>query len=97
MIETNGFTASEATALCGAHTIGFVRNSFGPSLAGPWVLTGADEATANGPVFDNSYHDFLINTIAEDTSSAFANNTAPFDRLFPDWFRDEANGLDQLL
>lgn len=35
MMNKNGFTAEEATVLIGAHTIGMIRNTFGPGFAGP--------------------------------------------------------------
>jgi hypothetical protein len=102
MIERNGFTAREATALIGAHTIGLTRNEFGPELAGPWVENGADEATPQGPVFDNTYHQFLINTIPAMTVEEFsAGQTAeqsppPFTRTFPNWFKAETTDLNHL-
>jgi hypothetical protein len=100
MIDKNGFTAQEATALIGAHTIGLVRNTFGSGNAGPWVTNGADNATPDGPVFDNKYHDFLINDIVENTCDDFVLNPlpsiAPFDQIFSDWFRDNPNDLDHL-
>ena len=40
-----------------------------------------------GGVFDNMYHDFLRNTITEDTAGAFASNTSPFTMVFPNWFQ----------
>lgn len=54
MMDGQGFTKDEAVALIGAHTIGQVREEFGPALEGPWVPNGADDATDRGPVFDNS-------------------------------------------
>jgi len=100
MMNRNGFTAEEATALIGAHTIGLIRNSFGASLAGAWVTNGEDNATPDGPVFDNSYHDFLINTIVQNTCPDFVasplSSIAPFNQIFPDWFRDSLNDLDHL-
>lgn len=101
MMDRNGFTDEEATALIGAHTIGLIRNTFGPGMAGAWVTNGEDSATFNGPVFDNAYHDFLSNTIVENTAPAFAGNVAPFTPgpfvgVFPNWFRDVPNDLDHL-
>lgn len=99
MIKLNGFTAREATVLIGAHTIGQVRNTFGAADAGPWVPNGEDTATPDGPVFDNAFHDFLRNTIVENTCNNFATNVAPFTDpagIFPNWFRDIPNDLDHL-
>lgn len=101
MIEKNGFTPEEATALIGAHTIGLIRNTFGTSLSGPWVPNGADTATPEGPVFDNAYHNFLINTIVENNANDFGNNIAPFTVPFGTWFRVDPgilgpSGLDHL-
>jgi hypothetical protein len=99
MIKRNGFTAEEATVLIGAHSIGLIRNTFGPGLAGPWVVSGKDNATPMGPVFDNSYHNFLINTVVANDVNSFAMNVAPFDDpsgIFPSWFRDHSDDLDHL-
>ena len=58
---------------------------------------GQDNFTPNGPVFDNAYHDFLINTIVENDAISFAGNTAPFNIVFPDWFADTiTNGVSHL-
>lgn len=46
-------TTEEATVLLGAHTIGQIRVEFGDELAGPWVPGGKDDATENGPIFNN--------------------------------------------
>lgn len=62
------------------------------------MLNGHDSATAKGPVFDNAYHDFLINTITVNTCSDFANaanQNPPFNQDFGTWFRT-SNGLDHL-
>jgi hypothetical protein len=40
-----------------------------------------------GPVFDNAYHNFLRNTIIEDTAVAFASNRSPFNFDFGNWFQ----------
>lgn len=99
MMDRNGFSAEEATALIGAHTIGLTRHVFGSGLAGPWVLNGADNATPDGPVFDNAFHDFLDNTIIANDAAQFAVDPTPFDSvngIFPDWFRDTVNGLNHL-
>jgi len=110
MMDRNGFTALEATALIGAHTIGVVRHTFGSSLAGPWVLNGDDNFGKEGPVFDNAYHNFLINTIVANDVNTFASNPIqscggavnpassidPFTCDFGTWFRDDPNGLDHL-
>ena len=85
MMLRNGFTAMEATALIGAHTIGVIRESFGSFLAGPWVPNGKDDATPDGPVFDNAFHDFLINTIVASNATEFNDNIAPFSTQFPNW------------
>ena len=95
MMDKNGFTSEEATALIGAHTIGLTRNVFGDPA--PWVTNGADNATPNGPVFDNKYFDFLENTIIEDSIDDFAVNPAPFVIVFPDWFQTPlSNKLNHL-
>jgi len=100
MMDRNGFTAEEATVLIGAHTIGLIRNTFGTgAFAGPWVTDGADNATPDGPVFNNKYHDFLINTIVANDASQFAAPSpgiVPFTMQFGDWFRDVPNDLDHL-
>lgn len=96
MMDLNGFTAEEATALIGAHTIGLTRNTFGSGLAGPWVRNGRDNATPNGPVFDNSYFEFLDTDVVANTVPEFANNISPFTQTFPDWFRVVAQDLNHL-
>ena len=96
MMDRNGFTAEEATALIGAHTIGLTRNTFGNFLAGPWVTNGADDATPNGPVFDNAYFDFLDKTIPMSTAATFQNDIRPFTQPFPDWFRDGPRDINHL-
>ena len=97
MMDKNGFSAKEATALIGAHTIGLTRETFGEDFAGPWVTNGADRATPNGPVFDNSYFDFLLNEIPAKTAKQFQENQLlPFDRAFPTWLRVEATNLNHL-
>ena len=99
MMDRNGFTAEEATVLIGAHSIGMVRNTFGSSLAGPWVNSGRDMATPLGGVFDNSYHDFLINSVVANDANSFGVNVAPFDNpqgIFPSWFRDFSADIDHL-
>ncbi|EJK54709.1 hypothetical protein THAOC_25641, partial [Thalassiosira oceanica] len=77
MMDRNGFTAEEATVLIGAHTIGHLRHAFSGN---PWVPDGADNATPDGPVFNNKYHDFLINTIVANDASQFA---APSPGIVP--------------
>jgi Peroxidase len=99
MMDRNGFTAREATALIGAHTIGLTRNHFGPDLAGPWVENGADDATPQGPIFDNAYHKFLIDTIPATTVEEFSvapGPPPPFDITFPTWFRVTSANLNHL-
>ena len=64
-----------------------------------WVSDGADNATPDGPVFNNKYHDFLINTIVANDASQFAAPSpgiVPFTMQFGDWFRDVPNDLDHL-
>jgi catalase (peroxidase I) len=90
MMDKNGFTSEEATALIGAHTIGLTRTIFGDDHAAPWVANGADDATVDGPVFDNKFFDFLENTIVEDTADAFAANIAPFTLQLFNWFQTES-------
>jgi catalase (peroxidase I) len=85
MMDRNGFTSEEATALIGAHTIGLIRNKFGPVFAAPWVENGADDFTQDGPVFSNSYFGFLENKIIANSTTAFGLNPAPFNKLFPTW------------
>lgn len=92
MMERNGFTAEESAALIGAHTIGLTRNSFGTGLANPWVANGDDNATPDGPIFDNEFHNYLKTEIVENSVPAFAGNTNNFDVTFPDWFMDNASG-----
>ena len=96
MMDRNGFTAEEATVLIGAHSIGLIRNTFGASSAGPWVDSGRDTFTPLGGLFDNSYHDFLINTVVENDANSFSANIAPFDIEFPNWFRDVDAGINHL-
>jgi len=92
MMRRNGFTAREACALIGAHTIGLTRATFTEFLAGPWVPNGKDDATGKGPVFDNSYHEFLINSINATTIEDFALDISPFNIPFPDWFQVKETG-----
>ena len=52
-------------------------------------------------VFDNAYHDFLINTVVEDNANNFAiggdpATMVPFTTDFGTWFRDDPNGLDHV-
>eukprot|EP00543_Licmophora_paradoxa_P004758 CAMPEP_0202453988 /NCGR_PEP_ID=MMETSP1360-20130828/11830_1 /ASSEMBLY_ACC=CAM_ASM_000848 /TAXON_ID=515479 /ORGANISM="Licmophora paradoxa, Strain CCMP2313" /LENGTH=449 /DNA_ID=CAMNT_0049073199 /DNA_START=285 /DNA_END=1631 /DNA_ORIENTATION=+ len=96
LMKRNGFTAEEACALIGAHTIGLTRNTFGRSLAGPWVTNGKDDATPNGPIFDNAYFDFLENSIPAKTAAEFELDISPFTDPFPDWFRDTPRDLNHL-
>ena len=54
-----------------------------------------------GAVFDNAYHDFLINKIIENDAYSFDLNVAPFtdpSGVFPSWFRvmPPGGGLDHL-
>ena len=97
MMDRNGFTAEEATVLIGSHTIGLSRNSFGRSFAAPWVTNGADNAVpGHGPVFDNSYFQFLDSTVQAKTASEFTKNHAPFTKAFPDWMRDSMHKVNHL-
>merc|ERR1712127_981085 len=89
----------EATALIGAHTIGLLRNTFG-SFGGPWVPSGADNATPEGPIMNNEFHDFLKNGIAQNNVADFVSNplpsVAPFTIVFPDWFKDQPMNRNHL-
>ena len=96
MMDRNGFTAMEATALIGAHTIGLTRHIFTEQLAGPWATNGSDEATTKGPVFDNGFHHFLINDVTARTPAAFAESRHPFNVDFPTWFRFEEEDINHL-
>ena len=96
MIDRNGFTAEEATALIGAHTIGLTRNEFGSELQAPWVTNGADDATPEGPVFDNAFHLFLTQDVVANTAEEFDNNRLSFDVDFPTWFRSQTQDLNHL-
>jgi len=87
MMDRNGFTAEEATALIGAHSIGMTRHTMGASLSGTWVTSGADNATPFGPKFGNSFHDFLVNQIVENDATSFSSNLDTFDWDFFSWFR----------
>ena len=54
-----------------------------------------------GPVFDNTYHDFLITKIIENDAFSFDINVHPFtdpSGIFPSWFRvmPPGGGLDHL-
>ncbi len=54
-----------------------------------------------GAIFDNAYHDFLINTIIENDAFSFDINVHPFtdpSGIFPSWFRvmPPGGGLDHL-
>jgi hypothetical protein len=98
MMDSNGFTAMEATALMGAHTIGLTRNVFGTGgpLVSKWAHNGGDNHTPQGPVFDNGFHQYLKNDVVEDDASAFAGNILAFDVPFPAWFRETATGIGHL-
>ena len=39
-----------------------------------------------GPVFDNAYHDFLVNSIVANDIPTFAANTDPFTKDLGSWF-----------
>lgn len=96
MMDRNGFTAEEATAMMGAHSIGQTRSVFGSGLAAPWVESGDDFATSSGPVLNNDFHSFLVNDIVENTAPAFATNIQTFNQDFGDWFRDSQRDLNHL-
>ena len=96
MMARYGFAAVEATSLIGAHTIGLTRQTFTVLLAGPWVEIGKDGATPKGPIFDNSYFDFLANKLSATSISEFARNRFPFNIVSPDWFRDIWTDLNHL-
>jgi hypothetical protein len=85
MMDRNGFTSEEATALIGAHTIGLTRNKFGPKHAAPWVEEGADDFTPEGPVFNNAFFGFLETRITANSTTDFDLNPAPFNVLFHTW------------
>jgi Peroxidase len=98
MMDRNGFTAREANVLIGALTIGLTRKIFS-SLAAPWVESGADEATSQGPIFNNDYHKFLIDSIPATTVEEFTptqGSPVPFGRTFPDWFKQISPDLNYL-
>lgn len=102
MVEGNGFSPREAVALIGAHSLGMTRTSFGPSLAGPWVHSGADDASDNGPVFGNAFFEFIVHEVATGPSGTrslddFDSDTSPpFLLDFGTWFQtpDGLNYLD---
>ena len=96
MMDRNGFTAEEAAALIGAHTIGLTRSSFGTGLANPWVVNGGDNATPEGPVFDNAFHSFMADSMGTSSIAQFASTQYPFDATFPDWFMDSNDGVNYL-
>ena len=96
MMDRNGFTAFEATALIGAHTIGLTRHVFTDQLAGPWAENGHDEATNEGPVFDNGFHSFLIHDVAAKSAEEFADQRDPFTTDFPTWFRFDEGDINHL-
>lgn len=96
MMDRNGFSAFEATALIGAHTIGLTRHVFSEELAGPWSRTGHDDASPQGPIFDNDFHKFLIEEVEASTVDDFADRRHPFDVDFPNWFRFEEADINHL-
>lgn len=96
MMDRNGFTAEEACALIGAHTIGLTRNTFETDLANPWVPNGDDHATVDGPIFDNAFHHFLTNGLAAESAIEMATNQLPFNKIFPDWYQDEVKEMNFL-
>ena len=75
--------------LIGAHTIGQIRNTFGEAL--PWVFNGDDHATADGPVFDNAFHNFLINDIVATNEIGFFNPWIYSRYFFPPIFFSSIN------
>jgi len=88
MMDRNGFTAEEATALIGAHTIGTMRGIFGVSHIGSWSFTGHDGATPSGPSFDNDFFVYLIYHIQQNNAIDFMQDVDPFEIVFDDWFKD---------
>jgi hypothetical protein len=98
MMDRNGFTAIEATALIGAHTLGLTRSVFGVGtpFVSKWDETGAENFTSKGGRFDNSFHFYLKNAIVANDTYAFANNSAPFTTIFGDWFRDDKTEIGHL-
>jgi len=100
MIDLNGFTEEEANVLIGTHTIGHIRNTFGQSWNGPWVTSGADTHTPEGPTFNNDFHHFLINDIVANNVPDFVANppssVAPFNIVFPNWFSDSTTNQQHL-
>jgi hypothetical protein len=44
-----------------------------------------------GPVFDNAYHDFLVNSIVANDIPTFAANTEPFKDVFFNWLLTGSN------
>jgi Peroxidase len=98
MMDRNGFSAIEATALMGGHSIGLTRNVFGTgsNLVSKWSHNGHDDATPQGPIFGNGFHQYLEFDVVEETAAAFATNVAAFDVVFPDWLRETATGIGHL-
>jgi hypothetical protein len=98
MMDRNGFTAIEATALIGAHTIGLTRNVFGSGsqFVSKWDQNGHENFSVEGGVFDNGFHSYLSHDVVAGDVLSFANNTAPFTTIFADWFRDDKTGIGQL-
>jgi len=97
MMGLNGFSKSEATVLIGAHTIGEIRGTF-PGFEGPWVYNGHDNATPEGPVFDNEFFRYIVQETAANDVVTFANNfNPPFEHDKETWWRDDDfNGLNHL-
>jgi hypothetical protein len=48
-----------------------------------------------GPVFDNAYHDFLVNSIPASDIPTFAVHTEPFSGVFGNWFLTGSNQVWQ--
>mmetsp|Transcript_23261 Transcript_23261/g.48298 ORF Transcript_23261/g.48298 Transcript_23261/m.48298 type:complete len:505 (-) Transcript_23261:52-1566(-) len=89
LMDRNGFSAEEAVALIGAHTIGMTRNIFGDAHKGVWIPSGADDATPNGPEFNNDFHVYFFEEVPATKTYNFAVDPVPFSDVFPNWFREE--------
>jgi hypothetical protein len=98
MMDRNGFTAIEASALIGAHTIGLTRNVFGSGsqFVSKWDKNGDENFSVEGGKFDNGFHSYLKNDVVADDVYSFASNPAPLTTIFGDWFRDDNTGIGQL-
>ena len=95
MVVGNGFTARQAVALIGAHTIGQTRSQFGGgSFAGPWVDNGHEDFSG-GPVFDNTFFTHMIDEINAPHKGVIPPGLPapkPFNRSFNDWMQLHSRG-----